>query len=364
MQQHLLFALSFAALVNAHGFMSAVVIDGKEYKGPAPNANPDPSIIRQVKDISPVFGAGNKDINCGLGAANAQLVADANPGSKVEFVWSGGGNQNWPHNTGPMLTYMTSCGSTPCNEFNTADAKWFKIQEIGRKPDGNHEWAQVDVMKGASAAITLPNNLASGHYIMRHEIIALHNAGTRGLAEFYPACAQINVGGNQNGKPTDKELVTFPGGYTDDDPGIWDKQAFDPNADYAFPGPPIAAFVSGGGGGGDGSNDGPTTSRSGPTSASTTRSRAQSTSTRKASSPSSKKSGTSPTSTAVNVSSQRSSQCRLVKNNNDNVLISSTLDDHYRRRRRRSFVARSRHDLSLAFRTLFSRSSSSRVSLR
>lgn len=43
---------------------------------------------------------------------------------------------------------------------------------------------------------------------------------TEGGAEFYPACIQLSVGGSQTGQPTSSEEVTFPGGYSDTDPGI------------------------------------------------------------------------------------------------------------------------------------------------
>lgn len=41
-----------------------------------------------------------------------------------------------------------------------------------------------------------------------------------GGAEFYPMCTQVMIGGNGNGvaSPT----VSFPGAYSDDDPGIYD----------------------------------------------------------------------------------------------------------------------------------------------
>ncbi|KAG5349691.1 hypothetical protein C0989_002370, partial [Termitomyces sp. Mn162] len=42
-----------------------------------------------------------------------------------------------------------------------------------------------------------------------------------------------------------KELVSFPGVYSDSDPGIFDPDVFDSGSSYTFPGPPIAAFVSG-----------------------------------------------------------------------------------------------------------------------
>ena len=31
------------------------------------------------------------------------------------------------------MTYMASCGNTPCNEFDPTGAEWFKIDELGKK---------------------------------------------------------------------------------------------------------------------------------------------------------------------------------------------------------------------------------------
>jgi hypothetical protein len=60
---------------------------------------------------------------------------------------------------------------------------------------------------------------------------------TEGKAEFYPSCQQINVGGNGTGAPTPDELLSFPGAYSDDDPGIFTPdvcrsyQSIDPSSD-------------------------------------------------------------------------------------------------------------------------------------
>lgn len=120
-----------------------------------------------------------------------------------------------------MLTYMASCGSTTCDQFDATTAKWFKIQEIGLDSSTESGWAQADLMNGTPANITLPSNLAPGNYLLRHEIIALHLANTMGGAEFYPSCSQIIVGGSGTGKPSDDELVSLPGAYSDNDPGIY-----------------------------------------------------------------------------------------------------------------------------------------------
>ncbi|KAL0959141.1 hypothetical protein HGRIS_014428 [Hohenbuehelia grisea] len=267
------FTLALAALpslVSAHGFVAIVTVNGKDFKGDVPQGPSDPTAIRQISDVSPVKGAMNPDVNCGMSAKVASQVIDMNPGDKVEFDWRGGDMSFWPHNTGPMLTYMASCGDTTCDKFDSTKARWFKIQEVGRKDSNPSQWAQQDLMSGKTAAITLPS-VKPGNYLLRHEIIALHLATQKGGAEFYPSCTQVRVGGNGAGVPKDNELVSLPGAYTDDDPGIFYPDTFNPSSKYPFPGPAIASFITSdtvgstdtpvGSGSGSGSNSG---SGSGP----------------------------------------------------------------------------------------------------
>ncbi len=42
------------------------------------------------------------------------------------------------------MTYMGACDSSTCDKFNGSTAKWFKIDQIGKKSDGN-TWYQQDV---------------------------------------------------------------------------------------------------------------------------------------------------------------------------------------------------------------------------
>lgn len=137
-----------------------------------------------------------------------------------------------------MLTYMASCGDTTCDQFNSANARWFKIQQVARRADG--KWEQATLCEhspaeclslayilrsvaGGVATVNLPATLAPGNYLIRHEIIALHLAEQFQGAEFYPSCSQLRVGGNQSGGPSQNELVSFPGAYSDNDPGIFSK---------------------------------------------------------------------------------------------------------------------------------------------
>ncbi|KAJ7171192.1 glycoside hydrolase family 61 protein [Mycena filopes] len=230
--------------VAAHGFVHKVWIADKTFLGNTPNAEPTASIVRQIDNVDPVKGALNPDVNCGHDAALAADIADANPGDDMAFLWTGGDLSRWPHNTGPMLTYMTSCGATDCSTFNSSAAKWFKIAQVGRDSSGT--WFQQRLLDNDNvpANVTLPSNIAPGAYLIRHEIIALHLADQKGGAEFYPSCSQIRVGGSGTGAPTAAELVQLPGAYSDTDTGIFVPDVFDtPPPPYTFPGPPIAAFV-------------------------------------------------------------------------------------------------------------------------
>lgn len=50
------------------------------------------------------------------------------------------------------MTYMASCGNTPCNQYNGSDAKWFKIDQLGLKPDGS-TWYQADIQSTYSSPV-------------------------------------------------------------------------------------------------------------------------------------------------------------------------------------------------------------------
>ncbi|KAG2034740.1 glycoside hydrolase family 61 protein [Suillus americanus] len=240
------FSLSFLALlplVSAHGYLAQVVIDGNNYYGNVPNAKPVPSIIRQINDVSPVMGASNPYLNCGQDAQLASLVANANPSSHLQFWWKGGDGGHWPHNTGPIMTYMARCVDTTCDQYNSTNAKWFKIKETGLQP-GDMVWYQQNIMDGGAVNVILPPILAPGQYLIRHEIIALHEAVAMGGAQFYPSCTQVNIQGDQWDVAPASDKVTFPGGYNDDDPGIYDPMVFNRPVQYTFPGPPVVSFAA------------------------------------------------------------------------------------------------------------------------
>ncbi|KAG8221713.1 glycoside hydrolase family 61 protein [Butyriboletus roseoflavus] len=260
-----LLSLLLPALVSAHGYVNKVSIDGTVYQGNTVGTTATvSSVIRQINTNSPVKGATNPDLNCGSGAQLAADVANANPGSTVEVYWVGGttGTSPWPHNTGPIMHYMAACQGS-CSSYNSSGAKWFKISEQGLQ-SGNASWYMAELQSGSPATVTIPSTLAAGNYLLRSEIISLQLAMTQGGAEFYPACIQLSVGGSQTGQPSSSDTVTFPGGYSDTDPGILTPNIYNPPIMYTFPGPPVAAFVSGGSNAGSSAVSGSSTAPAAP----------------------------------------------------------------------------------------------------
>ncbi|KAG8806619.1 hypothetical protein FRC17_004898, partial [Serendipita sp. 399] len=196
--------------------------------------------------VDPVKGTSNPDISCGRNAQKAQLVADAAPGSTVQFIWRNGEGGTWVHNTGAIIDYMAPCGENGCASFDSANAQWFKISELGKKPNG--EWFMRDLTTGpeASVSITLPENLPAGEYLLRHELIAMQLGMSPGGAEFYPSCTQIRLSApTRTGAtlPSGNLVVSFPGAYSDTDPGILTPNIYEPNLNYVFPGPQVITAV-------------------------------------------------------------------------------------------------------------------------
>lgn len=67
-----------------------------------------------------------------------------------------------------------------------------------------------------SWTVTIPSDIASGGYLLRHELLALHSASTALGAQFYPSCAQLTISGSGSATPSG---VALPGAYATDDAG-------------------------------------------------------------------------------------------------------------------------------------------------
>jgi hypothetical protein len=237
-------AVAMLPKVQAHGHLHGVSIDGVMWTGPevgTPLAGG--SAIRMINDVSPITDDTSPDINCGRGAAteDAQLSATAKAGSAISAFWVNGEDGIWPHNVGPLITYLADCKGD-CSKFSSLDAEWIKIDQAGLVAGSSSTWVQgATLFKGQPYNFTLPPQIPTGNYIMRHEIIALHNAQSANGAEHYPACINLKVtGGSQSVQslPT-TNAIKLPGGYNPQDPGLL-VNVYNPGFTYTFPGPPLA----------------------------------------------------------------------------------------------------------------------------
>ncbi|KAI0403777.1 glycoside hydrolase family 61 protein [Xylaria palmicola] len=236
-----------ATLVAAHGYVDTASIGGQEYKFYQPYTDPYTSptpqrISRPIQGNGPVTDVTYEDLQCGgytdggiVGSSPAALHAPAAAGSTVTLRWT-----LWPDShVGPVITYMAKCPSTGCNNYMPGkNAVWFKIAETGRSGTSN-TWGATPLMTSgnAGAQYTIPACLAPGYYLVRHELVALHDAWAYPGAQFYPGCHQLQVTGSGTTSPPASGLVAFPGAYKGADPGIT-YDAYKAQT-YTVPGPAV-----------------------------------------------------------------------------------------------------------------------------
>ena len=205
-------ALGFlAAEVAAHGAVTSYVIAGTNYQGYngfAPSSNP--VIQRQWPDYNPTLSASDSKVRCN-GGTSAALSAPVKPGDSITATWS-----QWTHSQGPVMVWMYKCAGA----FSSCDGSgkgWFKIDEAGFSGDGKtvfldsetpSGWGIAKLVGGNKGFTSTIPNLAPGNYLVRHELIALHQANA---PQWYAECAQLAVGGSGTGVPADSYKASIPG---------------------------------------------------------------------------------------------------------------------------------------------------------
>jgi cellulase len=123
---------------------------------------------------------------------------------------------------GPVMVYLSKVASAA-----TADGKdgWFKIYQdtwaanpAGSSGDDDF-WGTKDLNANCGQLdVLIPADLAPGDYLLRAEALALHAAGGPLGGQFYMSCYQLTIDGS--GTREVQDTVSFPGAYSDEDPGI------------------------------------------------------------------------------------------------------------------------------------------------
>jgi cellulase len=187
---------ALAATATAHGTVTGVTINGVfeqgfklDYYYAMQNKGEIPEHAGWYAEdldngfVSPDAYA-TADIIChkaGSPKGSSDTMAKVTAGGVVEFNWS-----VWPEShMGPVITYVAPY-TGDIEAVKKEELKWTKIDGAGYE---NGEWAAVKMIaQNNTWPVTVPETLAAGKYVFRHEIIALHGAGSENGAQNYPQC--------------------------------------------------------------------------------------------------------------------------------------------------------------------------------
>ncbi|KAJ3876774.1 glycosyl hydrolase family 61-domain-containing protein [Lentinula edodes] len=225
---------ALVSLANAHGIVSKIEVAGQTFESPLIGASGDNGPFYVPTDNSPITDVTSENMFCGsvATAATSTPSIDLSQGNTISFYWeSGYSTSNWPHNTGPIFLYMAKCDSD-CTSQTASSTNFIKIEQQGFV---NGVWAQAALNTGSPVTFTIPSDLASGNYLIRHEIINLASTD-----ENFPACSQFAITGGSN-TYSSAQTAQFPGAYSATDAGLADAgsaiYSVKTNAEYTFPGP-------------------------------------------------------------------------------------------------------------------------------
>lgn len=242
---HLLTALTYAVTATAHGHISNVVINGISYPGydsPSYYGNPNApnvfgwTISQQDNGFVSPDAFSSPDIICHREAVPARSHVQLAAGDTLTLQWT-----PWPDSHhGPVLDYLANCNG-PCESVDKTTLEFFKIDGVGIITQGNPGTYADDVLisKNNTWEVRIPATLAAGNYVLRHEIIALHGAGSANGAQAYPQCFNLKVTGSGTLKPPGVRGTAL---YKATDPGIL-VNIYTSSVNYIVPGPSLISGV-------------------------------------------------------------------------------------------------------------------------
>ncbi|KAJ9160527.1 Endoglucanase B [Coniochaeta hoffmannii] len=222
--------LANAGFTNAHCYIWGVFVNGVDqgtFRGirtPAYNGAPPSGYANSpVKDLNSI------DMRCNvLGDKQNPYTIQVEPGDNLTFDWHHDKRTDTDDviassHHGPALVYISPDPPTG-NSFVKIFEKG--LYELGTAPFAPGKWATTEDVAAnhGHMNVRIPAGLKPGHYLIRAEMIGLHEADAsyeknpmRG-AQFYPNCVQIEIVGN--GTVELPSGVSFPGAYKYSDPGV------------------------------------------------------------------------------------------------------------------------------------------------
>ncbi|KFA53256.1 hypothetical protein S40293_04722 [Stachybotrys chartarum IBT 40293] len=244
----LLTTLVGAVSVAAHGHVDTIVINGVQYAGydvtSLPYQSNPPVVVGWANGatdngfVGPE-AYGTEDIICHRDSQNAQGRAQVAAGDSIFIQWN-----TWPEShKGPVLDYLAPCGDQGCAAVDKTTLEFFKIDEVGLVDGSGTPGTYGDdllIENGNGWMVKIPETIAPGQYVLRHEIIALHSAGQENGAQNYPQCFNLEITGSGTEVPAGTLGTEL---YKADDEGIL-FNIYQSLTSYPVPGPAVIAGAS------------------------------------------------------------------------------------------------------------------------
>ncbi|KAL8871426.1 MAG: hypothetical protein Q9174_002739, partial [Haloplaca sp. 1 TL-2023] len=195
----------------------------------------DATCVRMNNDIPkatwPIGSITGNDMACGAnGNKGVARVCPAKSGSEMTFNF-----RDWPDGSqpgsiddshkGPCSVYMKKVDNSAADN-NAAGPGWFKIFEEDYD-NSSGEWCTMKIKANdGKLTVKLPTDLAGGYYLVRPELLALHQADKSPPdPQFYVGCAQVFL--ESTGTSTPQDTVSIPGYVNMQHPamtfGIWNR---------------------------------------------------------------------------------------------------------------------------------------------
>ncbi|GAB7364284.1 hypothetical protein MBLNU230_g4829t1 [Neophaeotheca triangularis] len=235
--------VALMAGANAHTLMSEFYVNG-EGQG-------DGTCVRTPEHakgaVDPITDLQSSDMACGQdGLKGVERVCSVDGGSSLTFEY-----RQWPDDVskgpldeghaGPCSVYLKKVDNA-VEASGTGDG-WFKLWDDGYDESSGKWCTQKMIGNNGRITVTIPDSLQGGDYLVRPELIALHNV-PKGIPEYYVGCAQVFLDSAGSGVPT--STVSIPGFVDGSEDGltfnIYDQR--NDLASYKIPGPDVAELTS------------------------------------------------------------------------------------------------------------------------
>ncbi|CAA7267186.1 unnamed protein product [Cyclocybe aegerita] len=216
--------LSLVTLSTCHYTFPALVVNGV--------STGDWVSVRRTNNFqtnAPVTNVNSPDFRCYTSSTTAQ-TATVTAGSQLGFRLS-----QAIYHAGVANVYMAKAPGS-VNGWDGSGQVWFKVAQVSAVTNGGSS-ISFPTDNQSQINFTVPRNLPDGEYLVRVEHIALHSASNVGGAQFYISCAQVKVTNGGNGTPG--PLVSIPGVYNGNEPGIRINIYYPIPATYSQPGPAV-----------------------------------------------------------------------------------------------------------------------------